>query len=258
MRGTSVNMGLDLIKGRSDAVFISAHTTGLVMASALFQLGRLPGVERPPLGIPFPTRTQPILALDVGANSECRPEHLHQFALLGSAYVESVWGRPQPKVCLLSNGKEDYKGTPVIREAYKLMNEDSRINMCGYAEGMNIFGGGFDVAVMDGFIGNVLLKTVEGFALYLMKFLKKELQANPIIGLIARLTLSNTLQKMRKKLDYTEQGGAVMLGVNGNVIILHGRSNFNAYRSGIKFALEAIERRSLEKMSSYFKNTNTE
>ncbi len=258
MRGTSVNIGLDLIKGRSDAVFMSAHTTGLVMASTLFQLGRLPGVDRPPLGIPFPTRTKPVLMLDVGANSETRPEHLHQFALLGSAYVESVWGRPNPKVCLLSNGKEEYKGTPVIREAYKLINEDNRINMCGYAEGMNLFGGGFDVAVVDGFIGNVLLKTVEGFGQFLFKFIKKELQTNPLLAVLAQITLSGPMKRMRKMLDYTEHGGAVMLGVNGNVIILHGRSNSNAFRSSINFALEAIERKSLEKMSSYFKNSHSE
>ena len=246
-RGKSKNsmaVGMDLLKeGQADA-FVTAGNTGGAMATALFRLGRIRGVKRPALAITFPVSTGHAIILDIGANTDCRPEFLVQFAILGSTYSELVFGINNPRVGLLSNGEEAGKGNAQVKETYPHLVE-STLNFIGNVEPKEVFGGEVDVVVTDGFYGNVFIKTSESVSRFLLDLIKKEIRATPVTSLGALLA-KPAFTKVREILDPAEYGAGPLLGVNGLVFIGHGRSNAKALFNAIRVARQAVEGNVLE------------
>ena len=236
---SSMGIGLDLVKaGKADA-FVTAGNTGGAMATALSRLGRLSGVLRPGLTVLFPVKGGRTVAIDIGANAECKPEYLLQFGLLGSAYAEKVLGVSNPRVGLISNGEEAGKGSDLVRAAYPLLAA-SGLNFSGNIEGKELFGGAVDVVVMDGFTGNVLMKGAEAVAKLITDRLRDELTASwrtRVGALLARPAFKN----LRKDLDPREVGAATLLGVDGLVFVAHGRSDATAMLNAIKLARRSVE-----------------
>lgn len=224
-----------------NGVVISPGNTGLVLAGALYEFGRLPGIERPPIATPWPTLGKSLFVLDAGANVDIRPQHLVQFAHIGRIYVERIFDRPNPRVGLLSNGSEEYKGNSLVRDTHRLLSKDSSINFAGYVEGQTVFEGNVDILLMDGFIGNILLKFAEGLAAATNRVLKEEIRRNPLGALLARVFLQPSFRRFRKRFDYTEFGGAPLLGVKGNVVISHGRSDASALKNAIRWAVRMLD-----------------
>jgi phosphate acyltransferase len=235
---TSMAVGMDLIKtGEADA-FITAGNTGGAMATALFRLGRIRGVKRPALTGLFPVRGGYAAVLDIGANAECKPEYLVQFALMGSIYAEKVLGKQKPRVGLLSNGEEAGKGNLLVKETYPLLAQ-SGVNFIGNVEAKELFGGQADVVVTDGFTGNVLLKSSESVARLITDILKEELMAGTRTKLGALLA-KPAFGKIRKMMDPGEVGAAPLLGIDGLVFVGHGRSDDRALVNAIGVARQAV------------------
>ena len=230
---SSVVVGLNLHKQGEVDAFISAGSTGAVMAGSLFILRPLPGVDRPAIGTVFPTTTGHTIVLDSGANVDTRPQQLVQFAHLGTIYAQDLLGIERPRVGLLNIGEEPEKGDERSVETHALLAADSRIHFIGNVEGRDIIHSRCDVLVCDGFIGNVLLKFYESVAGFIIHLLKQELGTD---GLDPRLG------KIFRALDYTEAGGAPLLGVNGITIICHGGSPPRAIRNAIRVAVQSVER----------------
>lgn len=229
---SSIVVGLRMQKeGEADA-FVSAGSTGAVMASSLFTLRPLPGVERPPVGAILPTARGLSLLLDAGANIGCKPQHLVQFAHLGSVYAKDAMGREDPKVGLLNIGEEPGKGDELSIETHQLLTREAGINFVGNIEGRDIVRGDCDVVVCDGFVGNVLLKFYESVAGYIVDLLRKELEAAGDTSL--------DLEHVFRVLDYTEYGGAPLLGLGGVSIICHGESPPKAIRNALAVAARAV------------------
>ena len=245
--GASINVGLRMVKeGEADA-FITAGNTGAAMASALLTLGRVKGIGRPALATVFPTGEGGLtIFLDVGANAECRPIHLLQFAHMGSAYMRRMFKVENPRVGLLSIGEEDTKGNPLVIEVNQMLRA-SNLNFIGNVEGKDLTRGVCDVAVMDGFTGNVVLKTAEGMAELMFGELRKAVELTPW-NRAAGLILMSELRKVKRRLDYAEYGGAQLLGVDGVTVIAHGRSNARAIFSAIRAARDGVENGLLETM----------
>jgi glycerol-3-phosphate acyltransferase PlsX len=232
---SSVVVGLELQRdGHADA-FISAGSTGAVMAASLFVLKRLQGVDRPTVATPLPTAGQPCLLVDGGANVDCKPLHLVQFARLGSIYVEDAWQRARPRVGLLNIGEEPEKGDEVTAEAHRLLDA-SDLNFIGNVEGRDIIRGVCDVLVADGFVGNVLLKFYESITAFFHGLLSEKLRS---------AVSAELLDDIFHAFDYTEYGGAPLLGVNGISIICHGGSPPRAVCNAIRVARQAVEMRML-------------
>lgn len=248
-RDSSIVVGLNLVKqGRAD-VFVSAGNTGAVMAGATLLLGRLPGVERPALGTALPARGgQPIFVLDVGANADCRPSQLVQFAQMGQAYARHVLQRPQPRIGLLSIGEEASKGSQLVQETYARLQALPSLNFAGNVEGKDLPAGTVDVAVTDGFTGNVALKTAEGVADFILRELRDALTSR-LQYKLAALALRPAFTALRGRLDYAEYGGAPLLGVQGAVIIAHGRSNARAICSAVRAACNVASPKLLDALS---------
>lgn len=243
-RDSSIWIATDLVKkGHADAV-ISAGNTGAAMATALFLLGALRGVERPAIATFLPTLRGQVVILDVGANVDCRPHHLFQFAIMGCEYAKRVLGKNKPAVGLLSIGEEDTKGNEVTKEAFRLLKE-SPLHFVGNVEGKDVYSGQADVVVCDGFIGNVALKISEGLAEATAQLLKREIAATPF-GKIGYFFLRSAFSNFKKKVDYAEYGGAPLLGVNGVCIICHGRSSAKAVKNAIKVAASLVKRKVTE------------
>jgi phosphate acyltransferase len=237
---SSIVVGLGLQRaGRADA-FVSAGSTGAVMAASIFLLRPLPGVDRPTVGTILPTRDQPLLLVDAGANVDCKPHHLLQFARLGSIYVEDVWRRPSPRVGLLNIGEEPEKGDELAVEAHGLL-ASSGLNFIGNIEGRDVVLGTCDVLVADGFVGNVLLKFYESVTAVFLGMLRSELE---------RTGAALDLQTLFRTFDYAEYGGAPLLGVNGVTIICHGGSPPRAICNAIRVALQAVETRMVAHIES--------
>lgn len=237
-KDSSIVVGVNLIKdGKADA-FVSAGNTGAVVCAAALKLRTLPGVDRPGIGVVFPTLKNPCLVLDVGANIDCTPKHLLHYGIMGSVYSKYILGISNPTIGLLNIGHEEYKGTELVKEARKLM-EASKLNFVGYVEANEVFLGKASVVVCEGFVGNIVLKVSESFAEATSKFLKKELTRSllPKIGAILSLP---AYRAIRKKIDYSEHGGAPLLGVDGRVIIAHGGSSAKAIKNAIRTAVEYV------------------
>ena len=245
-REASINVGLRLVKSGVADAFVSPGSTGAVMAGALFTLGRIRGYDRPAIATTLPQRHGSVLLIDAGANLEVKPQQLLQFGIMGAAYVEHVMGRKEPRVGLLNVGSEESKGTEDLQDAYKLLRR-SLLNFVGNVEPTDIPSGIVDVVVTDGFSGNVLLKTAEGTASYIVGELR-QLLTSRIHYKLAALVLQRGLRRMGAPLDYSAYGGAPLLGVNGVVIICHGRSSASAIGKAVEVAGAAASHSLVERL----------
>ena len=243
----SMAIGIDLVKNGEAQAFVTAGNTGAAAATAYFRLGTLPGVDRPALAPAFPTRRGYCVVLDIGANPDCKPENLAQFARMGSAYAEHVRGVKNPRVAILSNGEEAGKGNQLVKDAYPLL-EASGLNFIGNVEPKELIGGEADVVVTDGFSGNVLLKSSEAVATFLLQTIKERLQSAPLYVKLGAALIRPTLQSIRKLLDSSEEGAAPLLGVNGLVFIGHGRSDALAIKNAVRVAKLAADANVLDSL----------
>ncbi|HFQ93642.1 MAG TPA: phosphate acyltransferase PlsX [Anaerolineae bacterium] len=250
---SSIHVGMRLVKnGKADA-FVSAGNTGAILAVAMLRqvgLGRIPGVKRPGLGVIFPIKERPFL-IDNGANADCKPEYLLQFGLMGSLYMERMLDIANPRVGLISNGEEEGKGTTLIKEAGPLLAA-SGLNYIGNIEPKEFMNGAAHVAVADGFSGNLVMKTAEAIARYMADALRDEIKSNPVTAL-GGLLAKPAFGRVRKQLDPHEVGGAPLLGVNGVVIIGHGRSNAYAIKQAVGQARLAVEKNIVEAIAAGIK-----
>lgn len=245
-RNSSIVVGLNLVKDGQGAAFFSAGNTGAVVCAATLSLGLLPGIERPGIAIVAPTLKGISLIIDVGANIDPKPTQLLQYGIMSDAYLRYILNRPNPTVGLLNIGEEETKGTEFVKETHELF-EKSNLNFIGNVEGKDLFSGKCDIIICDGFVGNVALKVSESLAEAMQEFLKRHLKSNPL-GVLGMLLLKTSLGRFKKEMDYSEYGGAPLLGVNGVIIIGHGRSNANAIKNAIRVAKEEVERRFNEKI----------
>ncbi len=232
--------------------FVAAGSTGAAMTAALFNIGRLKGIDRPAIGVALPRQGLPCLLLDGGANADCTAENLVQFALIGQAYMAGVYKIEKPTVGLLNIGTEEGKGNKFSKEAFDVLKAEPLINFCGNVEGRHLFLGGCDVAVCDGFTGNVAIKSAEGMVTLFGRLLKSAFLQNgwtKLLGLLVKPILNNA----KKHLDHEELGGALLLGIEGICIIAHGGSSANAIKNAIKLAHKAIEANVLETMIQHAK-----
>jgi glycerol-3-phosphate acyltransferase PlsX len=246
---SSINVAMDLVKTkRADAV-VSAGHSGAVMAAALLRLGRLPGIDRPAIGAVFPTQiaSKPVLVLDVGANVDCKPKYLDQFAVMGSVYSQYVLGTPEPQVGLLNIGEEESKGDDLALRTYELLNQNPRISFIGNAEGRDVLSGRFDVIVCDGFVGNVLLKFAEAVGNAVLQILKEELPQG-LHGIVGTALLKPNLKRIKQRVDHAEHGGGLLLGVAGVCIISHGSSQAPSIYNAIRLAKEAVDHQVSERI----------
>lgn len=236
-KDSSMRVAFDLAKERTVDAVVSAGNSGAMLACGLFVLRRLPGVERPGIVTTFPTVNGVCALIDMGANVECRPETLAQFAVLGAVYARLLHGKPRPKVGLLSNGEEQIKGTELTRGAYKLLSADvdKDFAFVGYVEGRDIFSGDVDVVVTDGFTGNVVLKTSEGAAAAINAIIKREILSTTM-GKLGALFLRGTFKRLKRTLDVDEHGGAPLIGVDGIAVLTHGAASARAIKNGIRVA----------------------
>jgi glycerol-3-phosphate acyltransferase PlsX len=238
-KDSSISRAVDLVKsGEADAV-VSAGNTGAVVVAAQLKLRNLPGVERPAIATVLPTQDRPFVLIDAGANTDCTPTLLGQFALMGSIYSQVILGQSSPVVGLLSIGGEDIKGNDVTKEAFGILSR-APINFRGNVEGHDLFLGQTDVVVCDGFVGNVVLKTSESAAHAIGHWMKQEFKRNPV-RILGAILLKGALKEMKRKMDPEMYGGAPLLGVNGVCIITHGSSSDLAIYHAVRVACEAVQ-----------------
>jgi glycerol-3-phosphate acyltransferase PlsX len=239
-RGSSIVVGINLVKEAQGQAFFSAGNTGAVVCAATLSLGMLEGIERPGIAIVAPTLKGIALIMDVGANIDPKPIQLLQYGIMADAYCRYILHKPNPSVGLLNIGEEESKGTEFVKETYELF-EKSQLNFIGNVEGRDLFSGKSDVIICDGFVGNVALKVSESLAEAMQVFLKRHILSTPL-GKLGALLLRSSLSRFKKDMDYSEYGGAPLLGVDGVVIIGHGRSNVKAIKNAIRVAAEEVER----------------
>jgi glycerol-3-phosphate acyltransferase PlsX len=234
-------------EGEADAVF-SAGNTGAMLAAGLLHLRRLPGVMRPAIAVPIPARYGPSVLLDAGANADARPDHLVQFAHMGSVFCQEILDVPEPEVRLLSIGEEDGKGNQLTIEAHRLLREDDRLNFGGNAESRDLLRGVADVVVTDGFTGNVALKLLEGTISELIDALREEIAATTA-GKVGGALIRPAVSRLRTKLDPDTYGGAYLLGLRGLAVIGHGRSGRHAVANAIRLAARGAGHRVVERLA---------
>ena len=246
-RDSSIHVGVRLVREGRAAGFVTAGNTGAAMATAKMVFGGIPGVDRPALAAVFPTAVSTVaILLDVGANVDCKPENLEQFAVMGEIYFRSMFGTRRPRVGLLSIGEEEIKGNELTREVHSRLKK-SAVHYVGNVEGGDLFTGDLDVIVCDGFVGNIVLKICEGLALQIFGLLGKSLKVS-LMTQVGALLSKGAFKGLRKKIDYTEYGGAPLLGVRGVCVIGHGRSNANAVKNAIRVAAGLARARVNEKI----------
>jgi phosphate acyltransferase len=249
-KNSSMHVGMNLVKAGDADAFVTVGNTGAALGVAMLRsvgLGRIPGIKRPALGVIFPIPERPML-IDNGANADCKPEYLLQFALMGSLYVERVLEIKNPRVALLSNGEEEGKGNTLIQESIPLLAA-ANINYIGNIEPKEFMQGAADVVVTDGFTGNIMMKTAEAVASYMSKMIREYIKSNPLTavgGLLAR----PAFDRVKKHLDPDEVGGAPLLGVNGVVIIGHGRSGAIAIMRAIEQAKQVAEKQVVDAIAT--------
>jgi glycerol-3-phosphate acyltransferase PlsX len=246
-KDSSLHVAARLVRdGKADAL-VSAGNTGAVMTVSRFVIGTLPSVDRPALAWAFPNvRDKVSVMLDVGANVDSKPEHLEQFAVMGDIYYRAIWGVKKPRVALLSIGEEEVKGNELTREA-ALRLKQTQLNFVGNVEGRDLFRGNVDVIVCDGFIGNIALKLSEGLAEHIGGMLKKAIKSS-LRSQIGYALSKRAFDALRRRTDYSEYGGAPLLGIRGITIIGHGRSNANAIKNAMRVASELCRSRVNEKI----------
>jgi glycerol-3-phosphate acyltransferase PlsX len=252
-RDASIRVGMRMVReGQADA-FVSAGNSGAVMASAIFDLRRIRGIRRPALAVFYPVAPEPVLLIDNGANTDPTPENLVQFAHMGTAYVERLWGIEHPRVAIVSNGEEADKGNRLVRDTYPLLKA-SGLRFIGNAEGKDVTKSLADVVVTDGFTGNVMIKLTEGIVSFLARYFRSELLGGVlqkvalvlmipglILALPGILLMLPAFRRIVKRLDYAEYGGAPLLGVDGVVIIAHGRSSAKAIKNAVRVARDSVD-----------------
>ena len=237
-KDASISICADLARdGVVDAIVTAGHTGAAVVACTL-KLRMLEGIERPGIGIVFPTLKSPTFLIDVGANIDTKPHHLYQYALMGDVYFRYILRKNRPSIGILNIGEEESKGTEHIKEARQLLNK-SRLHFLGNVEGRDIFNGSVDIVICDGFVGNVVLKVAESITDVIGKMLKAELKRN-FITMIGAMLAKPAFDALKKEVDYSEYGGAPLLGINGNCIISHGSSNARAIKNAIRVASEFV------------------
>ncbi|MEJ7709487.1 MAG: phosphate acyltransferase PlsX [Pyrinomonadaceae bacterium] len=240
-KDSSLRVAAKLVRSGAADGLVSAGSTGAVMVTARMVIGMLPGCDRPGLAALIPTKgVRPTLLVDVGANSDCKPIHLAQFAVMGDAYARAVLGISRPSVGLMSIGEEESKGNELTKEAFQLLRALPGLNFVGNVEGRDVFTGRVDVIVTDGFTGNVMLKLSEGLSEAMLSMIRKELKGTAISQAGAMLARP-AFRRLKKKLDYSEYGGAPLLGVRQIVVIGHGSSNARAIRNAIRNVKEFSE-----------------
>ncbi len=235
---SSISVGLRLVKEKKAHAFISAGNSGAVMTTALMVLGRIKGIDRPAIIVKIPHATGSVLLLDAGANVDCTPTHLFQFAEMGRIYAEIIENKKNPKIGLIANGSETTKGNKLTKKCHELFLKGS-FNYIGYIEGFDLFRGNVDVAVCDGFIGNIILKTTEGLSETTRRWLRSEIKKD-IIGLTGLILLKKVLTNFKNRFDSEPYGAAPLIGINGVVFIAHGSSSSVAIKNGIINASKAI------------------
>jgi glycerol-3-phosphate acyltransferase PlsX len=251
----SINVAMKLVKQKKADAVVSAGHSGAAMAAALLRIGRLPGIDRPAIGAVLPTLdpSSPVLMLDVGANVDCRPKFLDQFAVMGTIYSKYVLGIAEPKIGLLNIGEEDCKGNDLAVKSYQLLQENPQIRFVGNAEGRDILSGNYDVIVCDGFTGNIVLKFAEGIGEVLLQLLKEELSGG-LQAKVGTALLKPSLKRFKQRVDHVEHGGALLLGVAGVCIISHGSSKAVTISNAVRLAKDAIENNVLDRIQSQYQN----
>jgi len=245
---SSIVVGINLLKKGDVSAFVSAGNSGAVVTAAILTLGNIEGIERPALGFVFAPPWPNVLLLDVGANADCKPSYLVQFAQMGSIYMKRIFEIERPRIGLLSNGEEESKGNLLVRESHRLL-KDTELNFVGNIEGEDIVRGIADVVVTDGFTGNAVLKASEGLGEFVYQTLRQTITSRPDFR-VAAFFLEPALRSFAKRLDYREYGGAPLLGVNGNVIMAHGRSDASAIKNALFNAKRAVEQGVVEAMQT--------
>lgn len=237
-KDSTIMVGFEMVRSGSADALVSAGNSGATMASAVRKLGRLKGISRPGIASFFPTLKGPVMIMDLGANVDCRPQHLLQFAIMASSCSSRILKIERPRVGLLSIGEEAGKGNALVKDAHELL-ASANLNFIGNVEGRDVYQGDVDVIVCDGFIGNVSLKVSEGLADAAMKMLRAEIEKS-VMAKLGYLLLHNAFKNFRKRVDYAEYGGAPMLGINGIGIVSHGKSNSTAIKNAIEVAANMV------------------
>jgi phosphate acyltransferase len=252
----SINVAMDLVKKKKADAVVSAGHSGAAMAAALLRLGRLPGIDRPAIGAVLPTMIagKPVIVLDVGANVDCRPKFLEQFALMGTIYSQYVLGNSDPKVGLLNIGEEPNKGNELALQTHQLLSDNPNIPFIGNAEGRDVLSGTFDVIVCDGFVGNILLKFAEAVGEVALQILREELPRG-LHGKAGVTLLRPNLKRIKQRMDHAEHGGGLLLGVAGVCIISHGSSQAPTIFNAARLAKDAIDNRVLDRIRSSYEET---
>lgn len=251
-RNSSIVRATQLVRDGEASAVVSAGNTGAAMTSALLYLGRIKGIDRPAIAGVLPNEKGVSLMLDVGANVDCKPAHLLQFGIMGYHYAKKIMGIDNPRVGLLSNGEENTKGNETTLAAFPHL-QGAGINFIGNIEGRDIFNGGVDVIVCDGFIGNIVLKAGEGMASALLKMVKEEITKSWLARLGTVMAIP-ALRELQKRVDYSEYGGAPFLGVNGVSIICHGRSTAKAVKNAVRLARDSVDNFLVESIRESMKN----
>lgn len=244
---SSMRKAVELVKKKEADACVSAGHSGVMMATSFLLLGKLPNVDRPAIATVMPSLTGFFILLDAGANVDCKPKNLLQFSYMGNAYFSAIFGEPSPKIALLSIGEEDTKGNEQTLEAFKLL-KNTNLNFIGNIEGKDVFTSAADVVVCDGFVGNIVLKVSEGIVETMIKMLKREI-AGISTGKIGYLMIKPALRQFKKRTDYSEYGGAPLLGINGISIVCHGRSTARALKNAIRVAIEMSRQKVHEKIA---------
>ncbi|MCE5330252.1 phosphate acyltransferase PlsX [bacterium] len=252
-KDSSIYVGTRLLSENRQGAFISAGNTGAVMACSLFNVKRLEGVLRPGIAIAVSLAGRPLVLIDAGANADCKPQYLKQFAFMGKIFSEKILNIQNPRVGLINVGSEEGKGNELTIETYNLLKEFKEINFVGNIEGGDLFKGIADVAVCDGFTGNILLKSIEGMAGLFFNEIRQILIAN-FTSKICAAILKKPFKNMKERFDYEEYGGTFLIGVNGIVIIAHGSSKAKAITNAVRVAIEGQKSRVIEKIAKEINN----
>jgi glycerol-3-phosphate acyltransferase PlsX len=252
-KDSSIFVGTRIVSENSNFAFVSAGNTGAVMASALINMKRIRGIFRPAIAVVIPLSDKRIVLIDSGANSDCKPQYLAQFAKMGNMFAQNILKIDNPKIGLVNVGTEEEKGSELAVQSHKLIKTIKDINFIGNVEGRDIFDGACDVVVCDGFTGNILLKSAEGMANLFFKEIKKILKSN-MVSKLGALFLKNSFMEMKKKFDYEEYGGSFLIGINGIVIIAHGSSKAKAIKNAIRVAIEGQNYSLVEKIAESINN----
>ena len=250
-RNSSIVRAVALQKNGLADGLVSAGNTGAVMAASLLGYGRIKNILRPAIAMTLPTKKKPTIILDVGANVDCSSENLVQFAKLGSLYARFFFKNENPRVALLNIGEESAKGNELVKKAFSKLSKYPDINFAGNIEGEGILSGKFEVIVCDGFVGNVMLKTVEGVAFAIFDMMKEQMKKDWVAKIGALLSYP-VYSYLKKKMDHTEYGGALLVGLNGISVISHGRANAKAIKNAIRFAVNIAESGFIEHTKKYY------